>query len=967
MTSDISTSITLHFLLSPPEDSLLYIGEYDPFWVAISVLLSIIASYAALNATSRIEHLSDKTSKMIWLLIGSFTLGIGIWAMHFIGMMALQLPCGISYDPSTTLLSMVPGILAASVAIGVVGNQSAKHLSPLWGSILLGAGIGTMHYTGMAAMQLDGVVRYNPTLFALSILVAVMLSYLALRVKTDFDCLGKRCDVKGAIILGFAVSGMHYTAMSAAYFVRGDVSLLPSSFLTSTYLAVAIAIATVILAIAALALATISRNREITDQLRENDGNFNSLIEAIPDAIFLKDGEGRWQVTNEAAKKLFQLHSIPWMGKSEMEIAELHPEFRDAHEACFHDDERTWKAGELTIFAELIPDEMGKLRNYEVRKVPVFNEQGERHVLVIIGRDITEQKRAEKRLLLSSNVFTHASEGILICDIDGTILDVNKAFTKITGYSREEAIGENPRILNSGRQDKEFYTTMWRNLVEEGFHFGEIWNKRKNGEVYAEMLTISAVRDAEGRAIYYVSMFSDISNSKMSDIKIHHLAFYDTLTGLPNRRLLIDRLQTALAVSSHSNRYGAVLSIDIDNFKIFNDLLGFEIGDQLLVEVANRIQKYIREVDTVARLGGDDFIVLLEDIDIDDEQAKKKVARIAENIRTSFTLPFQLNGNEFICSISIGVSTFVGNKSTPEDLLKQIDMSKYRAKEDGRNTIQFFDPSMQLEAEFRASLEADLRRAVAEKQLQLHYQLQVDNDLRAIGAEALVRWNHPTRGMVSPAQFIPLAEESSLILGIGQWVMETACKQLAAWSNAEQTKHFTLAVNVSAKQLKQSDFVETVANLLIAHRVDASKLKIELTEGVVLNDVADIVSKMLALKFLGIKLSMDDFGTGYSSLSYLKQLPLDQLKIDQSFVRDMTTNPTDAVMVQTIIDMAKNFSLNVIAEGVETEAQLSQLKQLGCMAYQGYLFSKPVSIEHFHGLLSESSNMATCNKSLADQ
>lgn len=368
--------------------------------------------------------------------------------------------------------------------------------------------------------------------------------------------------------------------------------------------------------------------------------------------------------------------------------------------------------------------------------------------------------------------------------------------------------------------------------------------------------------------------------------------------------------------------------------------------------MAKRIKSCAREVDTVARLGGDEFVVLLVEIDEHIEVASQKTALIAEKIRASLCVSYQLKGNAQHSSPSIGVSLYRGNEEHADVLLRQADMSMYQAKEAGRNALRFFNPAMQLAVETHAALEADLRHAVPDQQLHLYYQIQVDSDQRPLGAEALVRWIHPKRGMVSPMQFIPIAEESSLILDIGGWVLNTACRQLAVWTQVEQTRHLTMAVNVSAQQFRQPDFVEMLAAVLSRYNVEASRLKLELTESVVLNDVADVVTKMYALKALGVKLSMDDFGTGYSSLSYLKQLPLDQIKIDQSFVRDIITDPNDAVMVKTIIDLAKNFRLHVIAEGVETESQLDFLKLHGCMAYQGYLFGKPVPIEEFQNLLN---------------
>ncbi|HSM98490.1 MAG TPA: EAL domain-containing protein, partial [Gallionella sp.] len=526
-----------------------------------------------------------------------------------------------------------------------------------------------------------------------------------------------------------------------------------------------------------------------------------------------------------------------------------------------------------------------------------------------------------------------------------------KAFENITGYRADEVIGHTPHMLSSGRHDQAFYDAMWKQITETGQWEGEIWDKRKNGDSYPKWLTVTTVRDAESRVSHYVGVFSDISQRKLAEEEIYSLAYYDTLTKLPNRRLLQDRFGLALAISERSGSYGVLLFLDLDKFKTLNDTLGHGYGDLLLVEVAARIKSCVREMDTVARMGGDEFVVLVEEVSADAEEATQKAAHIAEKIRSVLVQPYSLDGHEQHSSPSIGVCLYLGRAESVESLLKHADMAMYQAKESGRNTVCFFDPVMQHAVEGRAALEADLRRAVPLQQLRLYYQVQLDNEHRPLGAEALLRWIHPTRGMVSPAQFIPLAEETMLILEIGHWVLESACRQLKLWEQHARTRDLTIAVNVSAQQFAMQGFVAQVAAVLRKHRVDPSHLKLELTESVVLDDVQGTVEIMHALKGLGVGLSMDDFGTGYSSLSYLKILPLDQLKIDQSFVRDITSDPNDAVLVQTIIDMARNFRLNVIAEGVETEAQLAFLKQHGCMAYQGYLFSRPLPLEEFEALL----------------
>ena len=568
----------------------------------------------------------------------------------------------------------------------------------------------------------------------------------------------------------------------------------------------------------------------------------------------------------------------------------------------------------------------------------------------LLKQQIAERAKAESQLRIAATTFeTH--EAIMITDANANIIRVNHAFEHITGYSPEDVIGRNPRILRSGRQSTEFYTAMWKSLLEIGSWTGEIWDKRKNGQIYPKWLTITAVRNDRGETTEYVSIFSDITMRKQAEEEIFSLAFYDSLTRLPNRRFLLDRIQQALSASARSNQYGGLLFLDMDRFKTLNDTLGHDHGDLFLIDVAKRMRACVRDVDTVARIGGDEFVILLEEMGSNASDVSQKIALIAEKVRAALAEPYQLNDKEHLSSPSIGVCLYRGHEETVDALLKHADMAMYQAKESGRNGIRFFDPAMQHAVETRAALEADLRYAVPNGQLRLYYQIQLDSEQRPLGAEALIRWMHPVRGMVSPAQFIPIAEESSLIQGVGQWVLETACRQLALWGEREQTRNLILAINVSAQQFKKHDFVQTISTALHIHRADPGRLKLELTESVVLSDVEDVVSKMHALKALGVRLSLDDFGTGYSSLSYLKRLPLDQIKIDQSFVRDITSNIDDATMVQTIISLARHFRINVIAEGVETEEQLDFLRQNGCMAYQGYLFGRPVPIEEFEPAL----------------
>jgi diguanylate cyclase (GGDEF)-like protein/PAS domain S-box-containing protein len=445
--------------------------------------------------------------------------------------------------------------------------------------------------------------------------------------------------------------------------------------------------------------------------------------------------------------------------------------------------------------------------------------------------------------------------------------------------------------------------------------------------------------------------FTYESQRKQAANEIERLAYYDPLTSLSNRRLLYERLQHTLAASTRHHHYGAVLFIDLDHFKTINDTKGHNIGDLLLIEVARRLLSCVREGDTVARVGGDDFVVILEDLDDEPLQAAAQTEAASEKIRAVISQPYSLQGYEYHCTASIGISLFRNHENSVDELLKRADTAMYQAKDAGRDTQCFFDANMQAALEDRMALEKDLYSALSEKQFRLYYQMQVDHSGHIIGAEALIRWQHPQRGLVLPVQFIPLAEETGLILLIGQWVLETACAQLKAWDADPLTAELQLAVNVSARQFGQPDFVEQVRLTLHSLALDPDRLKLELTESMVLDNIDDTIVKMYALRRIGVRFSMDDFGTGYSSLAYLTRLPLDQLKIDQSFVRNIGVNYSDAVIVQTIIGMAGNLGMEVIAEGVETEQQRAFLQQHGCDFCQGHLFGRPVPVAEFEASL----------------
>jgi diguanylate cyclase (GGDEF)-like protein/PAS domain S-box-containing protein len=568
--------------------------------------------------------------------------------------------------------------------------------------------------------------------------------------------------------------------------------------------------------------------------------------------------------------------------------------------------------------------------------------------------ELAARKLAEDELRIAAIAFD-SQMAMIVTDPNGTILRINKAFTGLTGYSEEELLGHNPRLQKSGQHDKAFFQAMWDTLKQTGYWQGGIWNRHKNGNIYPKWLTISAVIGTDGGATHYVGTYSSIVENQEAMEEIHRLAYYDPLTKLPNRRLLQDRLGQALVATTRNQLYGAILFLDIDNFKALNDTHGHDAGDQLLIEVAQRLRKTVREVDTLARLGGDEFVLLLEGLNVEADVAATFAKQVGEKVRDILAEPYIINGKgksyEFHCSASIGIAMY-RNPEPVEELLGHADLAMYKAKAAGRNTVCFFDKTMQESVTANASLEKDLRCALKKNQFRLYFQGQVHHNGKIVGAEVLLRWEHPERGLVLPLSFIPLAEETGLILSIGQWVLETTCAQLKIWAKKPETRYLQLAVNVSAHQFHQACFVKQVGALMEQYNVQPDRLNLEITESLLLVNINDAIFKMNELKKIGVQFSVDDFGTGYSSLAYLTQLPLNQLKIDRSFVHNIAVKLTDALIVQTIIGMAVNLSMEVIAEGVETEEQRAFLELHGCPVIQGYLFGRPVPLEVFEQQLN---------------
>ena len=564
---------------------------------------------------------------------------------------------------------------------------------------------------------------------------------------------------------------------------------------------------------------------------------------------------------------------------------------------------------------------------------------------------VEAQLQAADAELRIAAVLFETQEAVIVTNARGIIVRVNQAFSDSTGYSSEEIVGKTPQVLKSGHHDAAFYGKMWENIRNTGRWEGEIWDRRKNGEVFLKRTAICAVADAAGVIANYVAIYTDITERRRAENKIHQLAFYDALTRLPNRTMLLEALQRSMDNNTCDCHNGAVLLIDLDHFKHLNDSLGHKHGDMLLQQVARRLRRCVQKDDMVARIGGDEFAIVITELCDTQNKAAHKAEHVAENIITALSQGYTLGSSEYRGTASIGVAIFAGGITSTDEILKQAEMAMYKAKADGRNRLHYFDAALEAAVNRRIFLERELGKAITDKHFVLHYQPQVAKDGTIYGAEALVRWQHPERGLISPLEFIPLAEETGHILALGAWVLEDACQQLAKWGQDAQRSHLVLAVNVSPLQFMQEDFVEQVREILQRTAVNPQRLKLELTESLMVGSVDSVIERMHQLKNYGLRLALDDFGTGYSSLSYLKRMPLDQLKIDQSFVREVLVDANAAAIAQSIAALAHSLGLALVAEGVEMVEQRDVLAEMGCCIYQGYYYSRPLPLAEFENYL----------------
>ena len=687
----------------------------------------------------------------------------------------------------------------------------------------------------------------------------------------------------------------------------------------------------------------VARN-QVNKALRASEERNRAITQSAFDAIVTTDSAGHIAGWNRGAQIIFGYTEPEAMGQPMTLL--IPARFQAAHLAGMH---RMASGGEPRILGKTV--ELSGLRKnrqeFPIELTLAKWDSVDGWFVTGIIRDMTQSKASQTQLKLAAQVLAQGVEGIVVGDAQGNIVMVNAAFTMITGYTEAEVLGRNPRILSSGRQGPAFYSAMWDAISTQGHWSGEIWNRRKDGTVYPEWLTIAAMRDEQGVTMHYVGNMSDLSAAKAAESRIQWLSHFDVLTGLPNRTLLQDRTDSAIVMAQRASEPLTMMMVGIDHFKNVNDTLGYHVGDELLLEMGRRLGSSVREQDTVARLGGKEFVLVLPGT------PSGGAAHLASGLLLKLAQPYELEGHELTLTASIGIASFPENGDDFHALFKSVEIAMHRAQASGRNTFQFYSDAMYQQVLARDHMTQALRHAIRLEELQLVYQPLADLQTGQIcGMEALLRWQHPEWGAVSPVQFIPLAEESGLIKGIGEWVLRQACRDIRRWlDKGINVPH--VAVNVSPLQFHDNDLIAQINSALFDSQVDSSHICIEVTESALMDNVPHSETMLAELKNMGLKLSLDDFGTGYSSLSYLKRFPFDKVKIDQSFVRDVASNPSDHVLVKVIVSMAHGLGLKVIAEGVETEAQCEIMRTSVCDEIQGYFFSRPISAQAIEDIFSD--------------
>ena len=835
-------------------------GSYDPGLVVLSIIVAIIASYVALDLASRVSASRHSKAAKYWLLGGAVSMGVGIWSMHFIGMLAFSLPMPVSYDIPITLISLVIAMVVSGFALFTVSSDYYAIRRLVLAGCLMGIGIAAMHYTGMTAMRVEPPIRYGPLLFGTSIVIAIVASTVALwiafklRTETILSAFWRKAG--SALIMGIAISGMHYVGMAAAHFAA-HTTAHSAHGLHNAWLAAAIGAFTFLL------LAT-------------------TLIVSVIDA----------RLADRTAKL--------------------------AQELSVANADLQRNAENLAATNTLLEQQIGERRHAE------------------------EQIRNTQSFLTS--IVDNIPNMVFVKDANELrFVRLNKAGEQLLGYREEDLLGKNDYDFFPANQ-AEFFTSKDQEVLAGSRELTVTEEKilTKDGSERLLRTKKLPIMGEDGKPQYLLGISEDITEHKAAEERLEYLAQYDSLSGLPNRTLFHDRLASAMTRARRHHQMLALFYIDLDRFKEINDTLGHGVGDQVLKAVAARFTGAVRDSDTVARLGGDEFTIILEDVG---NVENTKI--IAEKVQVALLEPVMVDGREVFINSSIGIGLYPVNAADVDTLIQTADIAMYHAKQMGRNTFEFYEPQMNANAAARLDMQNLLRRALTREEFVLYYQPKISIESGDIcGVEALIRWKSGELGLVPPDRFIPLAEETGLIVPIGEWVLRTACVQNRLWHEQGRGR-LVVSVNLSPRQFRQRNLVELVQRILQETGLPPEYLELEITESMMMHQAEEAIAVLTQLHDLGVRLAVDDFGTGYSSLAYLKRFPVDQLKIDRSFVRDLITDQDDKSIVAAIIAMARSLDLRVVAEGVETKQHLDVLRTLACDEYQGYYFSKPIPAHDF--------------------
>lgn len=945
---------------------------YDYSLVVLSIFLAIMASFASLSLASRIGHIGDKKI-YLWITGGAIAMGLGIWSMHFIGMLAFHLSIELVYDTKLTLISVFIAIASSGVALLVRKFLSATKVVLYLSSIAFGLGISAMHYTGMAAIMVQPAIRYNPYIVAISIAIAISTSFFALRFifyKNVPGTIFYKNNFIAAIIMGIAIAGMHYTAMEAAYFAPDSICTYKPGDLRGDILALSITVLTIfILTLTIIPLVfevklseknalmvyhlqehnrTLEKKAEemahsMTETIRkmaERDRTLAAIIEQTNEAIITIDADLRITSWNNSAKNIYGYTEEEVLGeKIKRIIVEYNKE-------ALPKDFVEHKSEILDIRVHRKKD--GERLYVIVNKSERYDDENRSNGSILIIRDVSEFYETQKRLILWGAAYRNSSDGILITDRHNHIISANQSFSSITGFSEDEVLGKTPAMLSSGRHDSDFYKGLWRELNSNGFWMGEIWNRRKSGEIFPERLSIKAIKDENNELMNYVAIFQDIAQEKKKEEEIHNLAYFDQLTKLPNRILMNDRLRQALTHANRIGRKAGIMFLDLDRFKNVNDVLGHFAGDQLLIETARRLEGCVRADDTVCRQGGDEFILILQEVNSNDD-----LAHIAKKLIEAIETEYHIEKEAISISTSIGISIYPDDGMEANDLIKRADMALYAAKSSGRNQYQFYTQEMNKHINEKMKIENDLSKAIHENALEIVFQPQVELDSeKIVGVEALIRWNHPQLGEIDTGKFISIAEETGLILELDRWMIVEMCRKIVDWNNRYSgLGEIRFSINLSGAEIGNKQFLKTVAAALSEYKIAKHAIEFEITETTLMQDMVHSQDVLSQLSLMGVSIAIDDFGTGYSSLSYLKTLPIDTLKIDKSFIKNIEKEPNERKITEAIINLARTMEIEIIAEGVETKAQAQFLLGAGCKIVQGYYYYPPLAESDFLDLV----------------